>query len=370
MSTDPKSRGPAPGGQAPGGERGTETREQREKREEQERRNEADRRRKAEGEAAEPVLTEADRARARPADRRHPGNARRDTDELSLVAARGGERFPAPSSVRDAIRQELEADAPAAQENREARTASGTMREVITLDSVSLAFDRPILEEISFEAHEGETIVILGESGTGKSTILKCILRLLVPDKGRVCIDGEDITDLSFSEALQVRQKMGMVFQGAALFDSMSIYENVAYPLREHTELNEQEIEARVREKLEFVDLEPDQVLDKLPSELSGGMKKRVGIARAMANNPEIMLYDEPTSGLDPLTTGTITRLIMKLQRELGATSIVVSHDIRSALRMATKIALLADCRIRFFGTPEELSASDDRYIRDFLGGF
>jgi phospholipid/cholesterol/gamma-HCH transport system ATP-binding protein len=376
MSTDPNSRGPAPGGQAPVGDRGAETRAERETREEQERRSEADRRRKAEGDAAEtrgsdPVLsTEGDRARAQPADRRHPVNARRDTDEQSLTAARGGDRFPAPSSVRNAIRQELEADAPATLATREAKTASGTLREVITLDSVSLAFDRPILEDVSFEAHEGETVVILGESGTGKSTILKCILRLLVPDKGRVCIDEEDITDLSFSEALQVRQKMGMVFQGAALFDSMSIYENVAYPLREHTDLNEGEIEARVREKLEFVDLEPDQVLDKLPSELSGGMKKRVGIARAMANNPEIMLYDEPTSGLDPLTTGTITRLIMKLQRELGATSIVVSHDIRSAQRMATKIALLADCRIRFFGTPEELSASDDRYIRDFLGGF
>ena len=369
MTADPNDRGPAPGGPAPAGDGGAAARA------EEERRRDAERRGKSEGDApgtrgADPALpTEGDRARARPADRRHPVNARRDADELALTSARGGDRFPAPSSVRDAIRQELESDAPEARARREAGIASGTMREVITLDCVSLAFDRPILEDVSFEAHEGETVVILGESGTGKSTILKCILRLLVPDRGRVCIDNEDITDLSFSEALQVRQKMGMVFQGAALFDSMSIYENVAYPLREHTDLNEQDIEARVREKLEFVDLEPDQVLDKLPSELSGGMKKRVGIARAMANNPEIMLYDEPTSGLDPLTTGTITRLIMKLQRELGATSIVVSHDIRSALRMATKIALLADCRIRFFGTPEELQGSDDRYIRDFLGG-
>ena len=130
------------------------------------------------------------------------------------------------------------------------------------------------------------------------------------------------------------------------------------------------EIEQRVREKLEFVDLDPSDVMDKLPAELSGGMKKRVGIARGMANNAEIMLYDEPTSGLDPLTTGTITRLIMKLQRELNVTSVVVSHDIRSAFRMGTHIALLADRSIRFFGTPEEMTASDDRYIRDFLGGF
>jgi phospholipid/cholesterol/gamma-HCH transport system ATP-binding protein len=211
--------------------------------------------------------------------------------------------------------------------------------------------------------------VIVGESGTGKSTALKLILRLLVPDSGKVLIDGDDITNLSFEEALQVRQKMGMVFQGAALFDSMSVFENIAYPLREHTQMSEDEIAGRVREKLQFVDLEPDRVMEQMPAELSGGMRKRVGIARGMANNPQIMLYDEPTSGLDPLTTGTITRLIMKLQRELGVTSVVVSHDIRSSFRMASKVALLHERRISFFGTPEEMSASEDKYIRDFLGG-
>ncbi len=241
---------------------------------------------------------------------------------------------------------------------------------VIALDHVSLAFDAPILQDVSFAAFEGETIVIVGESGTGKSTALKLILRLLVPDDGQVMVQGQDISHLSFEEALNVRQKMGMVFQGAALFDSMTVFENIAYPLREHTELTEDEIEARVREKLEFVDLEPDRVMIQLPAELSGGMKKRVGIARGMANNPQVMLYDEPTSGLDPLTTGTITRLIMKLQRELGVTSIVVSHDIRSAFRMATRIALLAEKHIVFFGTPEEMAASENEYIRDFLGGF
>ena len=183
-------------------------------------------------------------------------------------------------------------------------------------------------------------------------------------------MNGKDIAGLSFTEALAVRQQMGMVFQSAALFDSMTVFENVAYPLREHTDLDEEAIEARVREKLEFVDLEPDEVVDKLPAELSGGMKKRVGIARGMANNATIMLYDEPTSGLDPLTTGTITRLIMKLQRELNVTSVVVSHDIRSAFRMGTHIALLGERSIQFFGTPEEMAASGDRYIRDFLGGF
>jgi phospholipid/cholesterol/gamma-HCH transport system ATP-binding protein len=268
--------------------------------------------------------------------------------------------------VREAIRKELAEDA---QEEDQPAIAEAEPRSVIELQDVSLAFERPILQDVSLKALEGETVVIVGESGAGKSLTLKLILRLLTPDKGRVLIDGDDIAPLSFNEALQVRQKMGMVFQGAALFDSLTVFENVAYPLREHTELKDDEIEHRVREKLQFVDLEPDQVLQKLPSELSGGMRKRVGIARGMANDPEIMLYDEPTSGLDPLTTGTITRLIMKLQRELKATSIVVSHDIRSVFRMATKVALLHDQRIEFVGTPEEMAAAEDPYIRDFLGG-
>jgi phospholipid/cholesterol/gamma-HCH transport system ATP-binding protein len=255
------------------------------------------------------------------------------------------------------------------QEGEETQERIGASREaIVELDHVSLAFDRPILENVSLVARRGETIVIAGESGTGKSTTLKLILRLLRPDSGRVIVDGEVLNDVTYEEALVIRQKMGMVFQGAALFDSMSVFENIAFPLREHTALNEDEIEARVREKLEFVDLEPDRVMDQLPAELSGG-KKRVGIARGMAVNPAIMLYDEPTSGLDPLTTGTITRLIMKLQRELKVTSVVVSHDIRSAFRMATKIALLAEKRIVFFGSPDEMTASQDRYVQDFLGG-
>ena len=274
-------------------------------------------------------------------------------------------------SVRAAIREELStAETPATSRRAIEKAEKDSTTPVIELEHVNLAFETPILEDVSFVARKGETICIVGESGTGKSTTLKLILRLLIPDKGCVNIDGEDITHLTFEEALEVRQRMGMVFQGAALFDSMSVFENVAYPLREHTKLSEEEIEQRVREKLEFVDLEPDKVLEQLPSQLSGGMRKRVGIARGMANNPQIMLYDEPTSGLDPLTTGTITRLIMKLQRELGVTSIVVSHDIRSAFRMATRIALLAEKHIVFFGTPEEMAASENEYIRDFLGGF
>jgi phospholipid/cholesterol/gamma-HCH transport system ATP-binding protein len=290
-----------------------------------------------------------------------PGTQRRRTGDR--------EREEHGAVVREAIRSELATDAPAKLEHQARREDAGA-RDVIQLENVSLAFDEPVLEDISFAVREGETVVVVGESGTGKSTILKLILRLLVPDQGRVLVDDEDITHLSFKEALEVRQKMGMVFQGAALFDSMTVFENVAYPLREHTDMSEEEIEARVREKLQFVDLEADKVMQMMPAELSGGMRKRVGVARGMANNPELMLYDEPTSGLDPLTTGTITRLIMKLQRELGVTSLVVSHDIRSAFRMATKVALLYEHHIVFFGTPEEMTGSDNEYIRDFLGGF
>jgi phospholipid/cholesterol/gamma-HCH transport system ATP-binding protein len=270
-------------------------------------------------------------------------------------------------NVRAAIRNEIGADDP------NAGRPDGPPPEaeaVIELDHVYLAFENPILEDVSFVARKGETICIVGESGSGKSISLKLILRLLVPDKGKVMISGKDITGLTFKEALAVRQRMGMVFQGAALFDSMSVFENIAYPLREHTKLDENEIEQRVREKLQFVDLEPDRVMEQLPSELSGGMRKRVGIARGIADNPEIMLYDEPTSGLDPLTTGIITRLIMKLQRELHVTSVVVSHDIRSVFRMATRVAVLYNRKVVFFGTPEEMAASDDEYLRDFLGGF
>jgi phospholipid/cholesterol/gamma-HCH transport system ATP-binding protein len=293
-------------------------------------------------------MSEIERGR----DRRAPETDRRTVPEEDRKSA----------SVRKAIRSELQRD-----EGDE--HSHGSHVPVVQLENVSLAFNVPILENISLVADQGETICLVGESGTGKSTALKLILRLLVPDTGKVLIDGEDIAPLSFEEALKVRQKMGMVFQGAALFDSMTVFENIAYPLREHTDMDEDEIDGRVREKLQFVDLDPDRVMEQFPSELSGGMRKRVGIARGMANNPEIMLYDEPTSGLDPLTTGTITRLIMKLQRELNVTSVVVSHDIRSVFRMASKVALLNNKKITFFGTPEEMTASEDKYIQDFLGG-
>ncbi|MEO7102949.1 MAG: ABC transporter ATP-binding protein [Gemmatimonadaceae bacterium] len=295
-------------------------------------------------------------------------SAESSDDERRATDRRGDDRDPEtvhPERVRAAIRKEISADHDADEDPRETDA-----QPVIELRDVSLAFDRPILDGVSFAVYPGETVAIVGESGTGKSTIVKLILRLLVADRGEVRVLGNDIEKLTYQEALEIRQHMGMVFQGSALFDSLTVFENIAYPLREHTNLDEDGIEERVREKLRIVDLDPDQVMDLSPSELSGGMQKRVGVARGLAANPKIMLYDEPTSGLDPLTTGTITNLILKLQRDLNVTSVVVTHDIRSAFRMASKIALLHDQHIVFFGSPEEMTASDDPYIQTFLGGY
>ena len=238
---------------------------------------------------------------------------------------------------------------------------------VITLDNVSLAFDRPILKNVSLDAREGETLMVAGESGTGKSTILKLILRLLLPDEGKIMVLDRSVVELTFQEALDLRRHIGMVFQNAALFDSLTVFENVAYPLRENKDFDESEIERVVRERLSFVDLDPDQVMDQVPSQLSGGMRKRVGIARAIATDPEVILYDEPTAGLDPLTVGTINELVKKLQRELGVTSIIVTHDVRAGFRVANRVNLLRDGEIVFRGSPEEMIASDDKYIQAFL---
>lgn len=258
------------------------------------------------------------------------------------------------------IRHELARDEPP-------QRASPPRPVVVALTDVWLAFEQPVLRGVSLRLYQGETLLIAGRSGSGKSTILKLILRLLVPDRGRVEVRGRDVTRFSFREAQAYRRRIGMVFQDAALFDSMTIYENVAFPLREHTSLGEAEIERIVRERLGFVDLDPDRVMPQLPGELSGGMRKRVGIARAIATDPDIVLYDEPTAGLDPIAVSTILRLIRKLQRELGVSSIVVTHDLRAGFRVASRVNMLRDGRIVFDGTPEEMAVSDDPYLRAFL---
>lgn len=238
---------------------------------------------------------------------------------------------------------------------------------IVELTGIWLSFERPVLQGVDLHAHEGETLLVMGESGSGKSTLLKLILRLLTPDRGTVRVFGFEMAKLSFEQVLAVRRRIGMVFQYAALFDSLTVYENVAYPLRENTKLREPEIRHVVRERLRFVDLNPDAVSDLLPGELSGGMRKRVGIARAIATDPELILYDEPTAGLDPLAVDTITRLIRKLQVELGVTSIVVTHDLRAGFRIASRVAMLRHGRIEFDGSPEDMVAASDPYIEAFL---
>lgn len=257
------------------------------------------------------------------------------------------------------IREELDDD--------EAQSQRVTGKPVIELKDVSLSFDQPILKSVTLEAREGETLMIAGESGSGKSTILKLVLRLLLPDDGDIIVLGERVADLTFPEALDLRRRIGMVFQNAALFDSLTVFDNIAYPLRENTDYDDAEIERIVRERLDFVDLDADQVMVQVPSQLSGGMRKRVGIARAIATDPKIILYDEPTAGLDPLTVGRINDLIRKLQRELNVTSVLVTHDIRAGFRVATRVNLLRDGEIVFDGSPEQMVAANDPYIKSFL---
>jgi len=239
---------------------------------------------------------------------------------------------------------------------------------IIELRGVRLGFDgRPVLDGIDLAVAERETVCILGGSGAGKSTVLRLILGLIQPDEGEIVVAGRDISTASFEEILELRRTMGMVFQGAALFDSLTVLDNVGFYLFEHTRLAEDEIRRRVVAALEVVDLDPDEVLDLLPSELSGGMRKRVGVARALIHEPGLLLYDEPTSGLDPITTRTIDELIRKLQRDLGVTSVVVTHDLESAFRIADRVALLYEGSVVFEGEPEEMRHSDHPYVREFI---
>ena len=245
---------------------------------------------------------------------------------------------------------------------------SATEDPLISLRDLDLRFaEHVVLDGIALDVWPGETVCILGGSGAGKSTILRLTLGLIQPNGGQILVRGQDVASASRDELLELRKDMGMVFQEAALFDSLTVYDNVAFYLHEHEDLAEREVAARVHEALRMVDLDPEQVEDLLPAELSGGMKKRVGIARALIHQPSILLYDEPTSGLDPITTRTIDDLILKLQRELGVTSVVVTHDIRSAFRIGNRVALLFRGRIMFQGSPEEMMDSEDEYVREFL---
>ncbi|WNG31708.1 ABC transporter ATP-binding protein [Cystobacter fuscus] len=223
-----------------------------------------------------------------------------------------------------------------------------------------------VLTGIDLAVPEGSTCVILGGSGSGKTVLMKHMIGLLKPDAGEVLIDDEDIVPLGAEGLERVRHKFGMVFQAAALFDSMTVYENVAFPLREHRRLSADEEYTLVRSKLELMGL-PRSVETKFPADLSGGMRKRVGLARAIVMNPKIVLYDEPTTGLDPITTDYVDEMILAAQRELGITSVVISHDVASAFNIANQIAFLSKGVILEQGTPEQLLASQQPAVKIFL---
>jgi phospholipid/cholesterol/gamma-HCH transport system ATP-binding protein len=262
---------------------------------------------------------------------------------------------------------------------------------VIELRDVFLAFeDKPVLENVSFRMNTGETLFLLGVTGSGKSVLLKLVVGLLRPDSGQVLVEGQDLTSLSEDELRPLRRRMGIVFQEGALFDSLSVYENVAYRLREEGELDEDEIERSVREVLRFVEME--STIDKMPAELSGGMRRRVSIARAIVAEPSIMLYDSPTAGLDPITSYTIDVLIAKLRDAQQVSSIVVTHRMQDAFVLtnytfsshdqtlvplskagdpdhhpATSFLVLRDGAVYFQGTKQQFVSAQDTYLRKFI---
>lgn len=227
--------------------------------------------------------------------------------------------------------------------------------------------DRLILDRVSLEIPEGKNTVIMGSSGHGKSTLLKMLIGVLEPDEGEIHFSGRNILDFTEKEWDDYRLRFGMVFQGAALFNSMTVGENVALPLREHTRLDESIIEKIIKIKLEMVGLRGFE--DMLPDELSGGMKKRVGLARAIVLDPHIVFYDEPTSGLDPVTSAVIDQLIRDLTRKLGITSVVITHDMKSAFSIADQMAMLYEGKIIAQGTPEQIRSSPDERVQQFIQG-
>ena len=231
------------------------------------------------------------------------------------------------------------------------------------------AFDVPVLSGVNLRVERGESMAVVGHSGTGKSVMLKTTIGLITPDYGDVFVDGESVFHSDRRTLERVRRKAGYVFQNAALFDSMTVFENVSQglPEPELKEMRFRQVLKRVAEALELVNLDARTVLSKLPAELSGGMRKRVGLARAIVGRPEILLYDEPVTGLDPVNAAVVHQLIQRLADELGVTSILVTHDIEGALPISDRVAMLDRGRIRFVGTPHEFRNSDDELVRAFL---
>jgi len=239
---------------------------------------------------------------------------------------------------------------------------------VIKADNVKRNFgDRTILNGISLEVFKGETFVIMGGSGCGKSTFLRHVIGALKPDSGLIELLGKDLSKLNEDQMDVLKKKVGMCYQSAALFDSMTVGENVSLPLREHTKLDKSVIDIVVKMKLELVGLRGFE--DLMPSQLSGGMRKRVGLARAIAMDPEIVFYDEPTAGLDPIVAGVIDKLILDLSKKLNITSVVVTHDMKSVFSIADRIAMLYDGKVLEIGTPNEIKMSKNQMVQQFTSG-
>ena len=240
---------------------------------------------------------------------------------------------------------------------------------MIRYRSIYKAFDVPVLRGIDLEIKTGEMFALFGPSGTGKSVLLKTTLGLIIPDRGDVEIDGMSVFHGHSGALEEVRRKAGYVFQYAALFDSLDVFENVAMglPEAELASMSRRDVARRVWDAIEMVNLEPNEVITKIPAELSGGMKKRVGIARAVVGRPEILLWDEPTTGLDPINTTAIERLIQRLSEELEVTSLLVTHDIEGGLEMCDRVGMLEGGHLRFCGSPEEFRNSPDQVVRAFV---
>jgi phospholipid/cholesterol/gamma-HCH transport system ATP-binding protein len=254
---------------------------------------------------------------------------------------------------------------PSTRSARSGRTEEGTA--LIAYQGIYKAFGKKVIfEDLSLEVRRGETITVIGGSGSGKSVLLKCLIGLLYPDRGSILFDGTDVTQLSEHEMGDVRRRVAMVFQGSALFDSLTVGENLAYPLREQLpDLGSEELAERVALNLRRVNLPGIEAMK--PSDLSGGMKKRVGLARAIATDPEVILWDEPTTGLDPISTRIIDDLINQMKTELGCTSIVVTHDMDSAFRVSDRMAMLANRRIVASGTVAQMQSSEVPEVRAFF---
>ncbi len=237
---------------------------------------------------------------------------------------------------------------------------------MVEVHNLSKSFnDVKVLDKISFDVKNGENLIVFGKSGSGKSVLLKCLIELLVPDEGEIFILEKPILKLKLNELNELRKEIGFLFQSAALYDSMTVRENLSFPLIKNFHLSKKEINERVYEALEMVSL--TEQIDKMPSELSGGMRKRIGLARAIITRPTLMFYDEPTTGLDPITSKEISRLIRNLQKDLKMTSIVVTHDLICAEIIADRAIVLKDGKIDYQGKMEELTSSPDPFLKDFF---